>query len=151
MPAGSSPAGTGVAGHDPVPPDPLRSSPRAGALYFELFERVFPFADEGDAILTHPVDQAVALAVGIHLGSVAAAPNLGVDFQRLKRTSAAAMQSAVTDVVRTALRALIDAGDIAFLGAPLMPEARGRPWFFVDYTNLRIPASNAGPRRIAIR
>lgn len=145
------PAGTGPAGHEPVPPDPTRPAELAPAVAFDPQTRTFLFDEEGEALLVHPVDQGVALALGFQVNGVAAAPGVGLDVARLKRTSPEAMQQAVLDVVRTALAPLIDAGDIAFYGAPLMPDADGRPWFFVDYANLRLPSSSPKAPRLAIR
>lgn len=139
MGAGAFPAGVGPAGHDPSAPAPANPAELPAAARFELFGQTFPRDTNGQLVGVHPVDQAVALALGIAIGTVAAVPNLGLDIARLKRTRREAMQNAVNDVVRAALQSLIAAGDVQLLGSPLAENSAGRPWFYVDYINLRLP------------
>lgn len=139
MGAGAFPAGVGPAGHDPPAAASLDPQQVPAAARFELFGQTFPLDASGQLANVHPVDQAVALALGMEIGSVAAVPTLGLDVARLKRTRRDAMQSAVNDVVRAALQSLIAAGDIRLIGSPLAENANGRPWFYVDYINLRLP------------
>lgn len=145
MGAGEFPAGEGPAGLDPPAPA-LADSTTKRVPYFDPFTKSFPLElnGSGEFQAVHPVDQAVALALGIQLNGVAAQPGRGLDIQRLRRASRATVALTVADVVRIALADLVAAGDITLNGTPLMADANGRPWYFVDYTNLRLPAQ---PRR----
>jgi hypothetical protein len=113
-----------------------------------MFTRSFPLDAQGELQRVHAVDQEVALALGISLTGVSSSIATGLDTRRLRRTSRQAMELTVLSVVRDALATLIDAGDIRFLGAPLAPDANGRPFFYVDYVNLRIPSVRA---RVSVR
>jgi hypothetical protein len=150
MGAGDFIAGAGPAGHTtPTPSAPDGSTLRSAK--FDIQTRTFPLDGNGELTLVHPVDQAVALAVGRPLVGTQSTPTSGLDVARLRRASRASMQLTVTLVVKDALQQLISDGDIAFHGAPLAPDANGRPFFFVDYTNLRLPAPTVRATRIAVR
>lgn len=138
MGAGAFAAGIGPAGFDP-PLTPSRFAPVLPiATYYDPEARAFPLV-AGVLAALHPVDQAVALRLGIALGTVTAMPNLGLDQRRLRRTLPEQMQDTVNDEVRLRLSDLIANEDITLLGSPLMPDAEGRPFFFVDYVNRRLP------------
>ena len=147
MGAGDFPAGAGFAGHSPVVPAGADATSIRSA-YFDMITRSFPLDAQGELQRVHAVDQEVALALGISLTGVSSSIATGLDTRRLRRTSRQAMELTVLSVVRDALATLIDAGDIRFLGAPLAPDANGRPFFYVDYVNLRIPSVRA---RVSVR
>lgn len=141
MGAGDYPTGIGPAGFDPpttadrlIPTLPLSG-------YFDPHTRDFPLDENGEIEGVHPVDQAVAMALGIVLAGASPAPAAGLDIERIKTASRAALQSTITDAVKVALADLISRADIAFIAAPLVPTANGRPFFEVVYTNLRLPSS----------
>lgn len=144
MGVGAFGAGEGPAGFDPVPSAAPFITVTLTAPEYDPATRDNPGDESGALLSVHPVDQSVAMALHIPLGSIKSAPGTGIDYARLKRTSRAVMQDAVNDVVKNALSALIARGDIALLRSPLMPDAAGRPFFFVDYVNLRLPSN--GPR-----
>ena len=150
MGAGDFPAGEGPSGHTPQFGAPADNSTKRAA-YFDMFLRSYPVDGSGELKAIHPVDQAVALALGIRLGGIASAAQTGLDVERLRRASRATLAITVRYVVAEALATLIGEGDIQFLGAPLTPDANGRPFFFVDYRNLRLPSRAVGPTRIPVR
>lgn len=148
MGLGDYPLGDGALGFDP----PLVGQPGYGdaadALLFDLESRTFVTDGDGNLVAVHPVDADVALALGFEFGSIAAAPAEGAEANRLRRVSQAAAQSVTTDVVRVALKRLIDAGDIELLGVETDTRIRGRILVGVDYWNLRLSPRPAAPTRI---
>lgn len=136
MGAGDFATPEGDAGFDPLVEAPsVVAATMPEAWFFDPRLRLFPL-ENGEAVSVHPIDQAVALAALTAAGGLASVPENGLDTVDLRRASATTMQATVTDVVRRALAALVEAGDVEFLGAPL--GVAGRPLFYVDYRNLRL-------------
>lgn len=148
---GAFSAGEGPAGFDPVDPSVPAITVTLTAPEYDPATRDNPGDDAGALLSVHPVDQSVAMALHVPRGSIKSAPLTGIDYARLKRTRHEAMQDAVNDVVRQALATLISRGDITLLGSPLMPDAAGRPFFFVDYVNLRLPSSSPRTGQATVR
>lgn len=136
--AGAYPAGIGPAGYSPVPDASGRPVAVPIAAFYDPALRGFPFDDNGEIVGVHPVDQEAALRVTIPLGSLRSSPLVGINWARIRLASGAALQRTIDDEVRTALRTLVNAGDVKINGSPLLPEAFGRPLFLVDYVNLRL-------------
>lgn len=134
----SFPAGVGPAGHDPIVPSAAEVRPAIVAAFFDPETRTFPFVD-GSPVPVHPVDQEVAIRVGVPLGSIAACPSVGLAYSRFRRAAPERMQATATDAVRNALAEPVRTGDVEFLGAPLDDGAEGRPLFSTNYRNLRLP------------
>lgn len=132
---GSDQFGFGKFGYELLPTvnGPKRKAPVA--IFYDPETRTFPLL-EGELVPIHPVDQAVALSLGVPLGSLAHQSGVGIDQAKLLRTLRQRMQATVTDEVRRCLKVLIDAGHIRLIGSPLTPDANGRPIFYVDYENL---------------
>lgn len=143
--AGAYPAGIGPAGFDPADETDAKAQPLPVAAFYDPALRGFPINDDGEVIGVHPVDQEVAIRTTIPKGSLKCAPNVGIDWARIRRASKATMLRDIEDEVRTTLKPLIDAGDIRLDSVTLWPEAAGRPLFFVDYFNVRL----GDARRIA--
>ena len=110
---------------------------------FDPAVKGFPFDSDGNAKLAHPVDQAVALAVGVPLGTIAWAPSTGIDLQAIRRAPPNALATTITYEVRRALATLIAAEDITFISAPLRRDANERPFFDVNYVNRRRPQTSS--------
>src|SRR5258706_11011806 len=110
MGAGDSPAGVGPAGFDPpLPlPPPTAFSPPQAAL-FDLATRMFPLMTDGSGRLreVHPIDQAVALGLGLVQGTIGSAPEIGAKFDRLRRASLKDLQKECEFMVEQALDRLI--------------------------------------------
>lgn len=143
--AGSSSAGSGPAGFDPIATStgPLALA-AAQAWFYDPELRDFTIDDAGDALAVHPVDQAVAMASTVALGSLASAPDTGCDFDAIKSAPRRNQQATVTDKVSLALAAFVDGGDIEFFGAPIVQQGPGRLLWAIEYANLRLPGA---PRR----
>jgi len=140
--AGTEDAGIGDAGFDSLVTTPATPISVPDAIQFDPQYKVFPFASDGQLASMHPVDQAAVLALRPK-GSIRSAPDQGIDIARIKTAPRSALQATITDEVQLAWATLIARGDILFLGAPLHPEANGRPIFYADYQNLRLPGAPA--------
>lgn len=143
MGAGSFGAGIGPAGFDPLVTTPPNTATLPEAPAYDPATRSYPFGETGQLGDMHPVDQYVALAASIPLGSIAACPEDGVDYERIRRASAEARQSTITDCMRYALRDGIARGDLLFLGAPILEADESSTTWAVDYVNLRLPGQPA--------
>lgn len=124
--------------------DPLRRGASAEqapppALYFDPESGRF-LLDEGGALRAlHPVDHAVAIAMGVELGALPSSPTVGNRLRKLlARAPRNARQTTATYAVREALSRLLERGDIALLGVEV--DVRKRDIVTVRYANLR-----AGP------
>ncbi len=137
--SGTYASGTGSAGFDPVgtvsAPPLTQNAPKA--LKFNPATRDFDIT-EGVYAALHPVDQRVALALTIELGSIPSAPNVGHTLRRMRRSSGATVEADAKDRVRQALKTLLDAEDIAIDRIEVDAETRGRVIVVVYYVNLRL-------------
>ena len=139
MGAGSASAGATPAGIDPVAaPPPARDVKPPTALYYDGATRSFPLDADGHYQGIHPVDQAVALALILSLGTITSAPGAGAGFRQVKRITSATKKQ-VEDMARAALRPRVVAQDIKVLS--ILVETKGRPTggfaVAVNYVNLR--------------
>lgn len=105
--AGSFPAGFGPAGVDPLPVPfgtaPPRSVVPPAALWFDGATQDFLLdPTTGLYVPLHPVDQQVALALLVNLGSVSSATGVGAAFRSITRIT----PSTKTQVTRAASNAL---------------------------------------------
>lgn len=149
--AGSFPAGVGLAGADPVADPSLRStSTPPAATLFDLTSRSFPVDEQGRLRAIHPVDQGVALALGVGQGGIANVPELGHRLRRIRSGARPSLQREVEDFVRLALRVWLERSDIALLAvvARTHTAVRGRVEIFVTYRNLRLRPSS--PRTLSL-
>jgi hypothetical protein len=139
MPAGFYSAGTGFSGADPVaafslPPKVLRTT---NAALWDLSTKTV-LRDEATGLIKriHWVDQAVALALGVQLGSVPSDPGLGHRLREIKRSSEAKLKTACIDAVNQALSALIERNDIAVFAIAVNASVRSQIAVAVSYANL---------------
>lgn len=145
MGAGNFPAGAGPAGLDPLPPpSPPRDVSPPAALYFDGRTQGFPLDAQGRYVGIHPVDQAVALALIVRLGTLGAVPEQGAAFRDIRKITPSTGTQA-TDMARIALAAIVQRGDITILD--IQVETRrtmGAVLIAVSYKNLRtIPTKPA--------
>ena len=105
MGAGSFPAGFGPTGLDPLPPPPrARDVTPPAALWFDGATQDFLLdRSTGLYVPLHPVDQRVALALLVNLGSLSGAPAVGAAFRSITRIT----PSTKTEVVSDATNALL--------------------------------------------
>ena len=151
MALGSYACGIGPCGMDPPLAIDRISPTLPPAPKYDPALHAHPLNANGELVAVHPVDQAVALALHIPLGSIQSAPGTGIDYAKLKRASRLALQQTVNDVVQVALATLISEGDIKLIGSPLIPGSGGKPFFYVDYVNLRLPTNQTAVLRATVR
>lgn len=146
MPAGLTRAGTSLAGVES-----LARSAAVGiaapylAVLFDPKTRQF-----NPAISVHPVDQAVAIALGIALGSCTSAPKIGLRKPLLRNATGqagasnppggASLQRRSYDAVTAALSTMLANKDVLLVGVEPQqdPSVPGRLILAVTYKNLRL-------------
>lgn len=146
--AGLTRAGTQLAGAES-----LSSSAAIGlaapflAVLYDPRTRAF-----NTAISMHPVDQAVAIALGVKLGSCTSAPKVGLAKPSMRNpggqgAGGQSLQRRCYNAVVTALAALLASKDIVLVAVEpqLDPNATGRLLLAVTYKNLRL-ASLSNPQ-----
>lgn len=108
-------AGLGLAGHDPIAtPDAAVSDTPAGTAKFDPLTRTYPLTDEGGVEeVTDPVWQEIAHRLGIPLGALSFAPDIGIDLEAIRAALPAQAQRTVEDVVNRALAPMITRGDVS--------------------------------------
>lgn len=122
------------------PSAPLATSVPA-ALTFDQKSRSFLQNADGTMASAHPVDQEVALALGIEWGTIASAKDVGHKFRKILRASGPSTVAAVKDEVNRVLARPLARKDIALLGVDVdTTKVRGRILVFVRYKNLRTTA-----------
>lgn len=139
MGAGSVKAGVLGAGAD-APVESGTIAPSAPPGYVPLFDiatKSFPRGPDGRLKFVHWVDQAVALALGVFNGAHASDPDLGNRLRTIKRIAPNKLQAEVEDIVRLALKNLLDAGHIEVTQIIADGSIRGRTLTAVHYLNLR--------------
>lgn len=137
MGAGDFPAGFGPCGMDPLPPPvPPRAVTPPAALRFDGATKDFLLDAEGHYLAIHPVDQAVALALLVGLGTAPSAPAVGAAFRQIKRITPSTKVQA-TNMATAALAALVRAGKVGVLSIAVevrLPQ--GATLIAVTYQNL---------------
>lgn len=148
--AGAYGAGIGPAGFDPIA-DP--TAPRAvvapAAILFQLNGRDFPLDANGLHTSIHPVDQVVAIAVGVSLGMIGTSPSAGNRLRRITHVGAPSTRRAVVDAIRLALADKVSAGDISIDGIDYEAKAFGGFKVALRYKNLRAAADRARSLSVA--
>lgn len=140
--AGAFGAGRGPAGFDPLVFTKRVVLTLPPAAFYDPAVRDIILVD-GVVQAIHPVDQRTIFLATLPLGSMASAPEAGVDLERIRNAPPAALQATLNDAYRVALRQPIADGDIVFLGAPLLQTTTDGADWAVDYTNLRLPGAPA--------
>lgn len=111
--AGSSGAGLGPAGFDvAAEPTAARRVTRPRAILFQLNGFDFPLDDDGRYQDVHPVDQWVALQLGILAEGIGSSPTAGSRLRRITHVGAPDTRTKVEDAVRLALKPKIDGREI---------------------------------------
>ena len=96
--AGTTYAGAGLAGADPQTlSTPV--APMANAAQYDPRTRTLVTNADGSVATVHPVDQTVAFALTIKLGTISSVPTVGFDFDRLRSTLPDARPQAARDLV----------------------------------------------------
>ena len=138
MPLGSASLGLGPLGLDPVAPAsaaPGLTAPAAAV--YDPMTRDLVIDDAGLFTGEHPVDQAVALSLTIALGTIASAEGVGQGYSEIVYRDAD-IEARVTNAIRLALKARIDAKDVSLDSVTVEATDQGFN-FLVAYRNLRLP------------
>ncbi len=144
MGAGEFDAGVDdIAGEDPLPAiSPPRDVTPPAALLYDGATRAHPLDADGRYLGIHPVDQRVALALLVTLGSVSSVPGLGSGLRKIKKITRKT-PAEVRNAVDLALADLVDAKDIEVRRVDI--EVRGAPTggfaVAVSYVNKRLTSS----------
>jgi hypothetical protein len=135
--AGSFPAGSGPCGLDPLsPPPPPRSVTPPAALRFDGQSQDLLLDSSGHYLAIHPIDQQVALALLIGLGTIGSAPTVGAAFRQITRITNAT-QTQATNMARAALAALVSAKKIQITDITVeVSLPQGATLIAVTYLNL---------------
>lgn len=153
--AGTSPAGIGPAGADPVgdySSTAIVDLSGGGVLVsrFDLSTHSIPVDPVTGLIKrVHWVDQAVALALGVTNGKLTSQPSLGNRLRLVQRNNRIRLQAEVNDAVRVALTALIDRGDIVVTDIQISIPVPSQTIVAVFYLNLRLSPTTKLPDNIS--
>lgn len=144
MPAGSWPAGSVIAGGDVFVRSPAVPPRQASAKYNATSKTAVVLSD-GSIAVVHYVDQQVALALGVELGTIPSAPTIGIDLSRVRRATKATFQRTVEDAVKGALGFLLATKSIRIDSIVTTWSPVGRSSWVVNYTNLVVPSGRSRP------
>ena len=136
MALGSHPFGRGPLGFDPRTTTDGTVTPATSALLFDVSSKATLLDANGFARSVHPVDQEVALAIGVELGTLKSSPTVGLDYERLRSATRKTILAVAIDAVNVALAGPLGRGDIKILGVQAETNA-GRISLIVEYVNLR--------------
>jgi hypothetical protein len=150
MGAGDYPAGAGPAGSDPIVSTGPAVDKRFPVPLYDLQSKDFPLDSFGEYRATHPVDQAVSLALGIQLGKVAGDPTLGNSLKAIIKAGGPTLQNNVETRIRTALKALLDASDIELGTIVVETIPLGGFLVAIPYRNLRVLSSQQQTKRLPL-
>jgi len=145
MGLGSYPAGSTLGGVD-VNAFSAATAVFSASAKWDPNQRVVVLNSDGTVATVHYVDQQVALALGIELGSIPSAPSVGIRLSNIRAASAATFDLAVRDSTVGALAALLRVRAIT-LGDPVTRidivsqyDPAGNSRWAVNYQNLLAPA-----------
>ncbi len=141
--AGTSGAGFGPAGFEPLPTSGSVVSSAPAALLFDPNTRDFRKGADGRFVAVHPVDQEVALALGLVERDVGSASSLGNRLRRIARAGGPSLQAGVEDIVRLALKRLTDRDAITVREIVVQSPTRGMILVAVSYENLALQPPRA--------
>lgn len=137
MGLGDFPCGGSPCGHDALPPPvPPRTTQPPVALRYDGATKDFLKDDSGRYLEVHPVDQEVALALCVGLGTLPSVPGAGAAFRKIKRITNSTPNLA-SDMAKAALSDLVRAGKIQIQS--IAAETRvppGATLIAVTYVNL---------------
>lgn len=139
MGAGNWPAGTIIAGGDVFVSSPA-VPPRTAAAQYNPQTRTIVVKADGSVGVVHFVDQQVAYALSIPLGSIRSAPGIGIDVESIRKATKANLQRVVEDAVGRALGSLLALKSIS-LGKVSAVWRSGAPSWSVDYRNLVVASA----------
>jgi hypothetical protein len=146
MGAAEYPMGVGPCGLDPVAPlsAPATRLKTPAAILFDPKKKRFLMNEDGSFIEAHPVDQLVAICLGLDSRSYKSAPERGHTVWEMRTLAGPTSEAEAADRIRQALRVPLVRGDITLDSVtinPILddPALKGRTEILVEYTNLRTP------------
>lgn len=143
MGAGNWPAGSVIAGGDVYVRSPA-VPPRQASAKFDTITHDAVVLSDGSIAVVHFVDQQVALALGVELGTIPSAPTIGIRLAGIRLSTKATFQRAVEDAVRGAVGFLLATKSIRIDSIVGKWTPNRKPWT-VNYTNLVIPSARSRP------
>jgi len=142
--AGAFGAGLGPAGFDPIAdPTPARNVTPPRAILFQIAGTDYPLDDDGRYQDIHPVDQWVALQLGIVASSLGSSPNVGNTLRSITHVGAPSTANKAADAVRLALADGVNDGRITIAAIEYEAKSFGGFKLAVSYVNLRKQADKA--------
>lgn len=136
--AGAFAAGLEPAGLDPVAaPSTLDVLGDQGAPTYFLQDKGFRLLPDGTFVTADDVDQAVELALGIGVGTIGSATEIGNKMRQRGRMAPEQVESAVKDDVAQALSDLIKSGLVIVTDVAVQEQSRGQRIVAVSYWNTR--------------
>lgn len=137
---GSFGSGAGPAGGAPLGSSAPTTADPPSALLFDPATRDFRLGPDGLFVTVHPVDQEAALALWIRQGSIGSAPGAGNQIRNLARQGGPGFIGKVQDIIRLALKRLLDRNAIRIIDVAVTTPARGQTFILVTYVNLMLQA-----------
>jgi hypothetical protein len=131
-------AGTTPAGVESITIPARVTAVLPAAILFDLSTRTFPLNADGTFKAIHPVDQQVALALGIQQGAIGSYTKLGNKLRAIKRGGGPQLISQVQDAVRQAVAAIVARNDILVTEVAVFTPVRGQITLSFTYVNLRL-------------
>lgn len=135
FPWGTTPFGIDIPAQASVPGQvqPLQ------AMLYDIGTRGFPILPNGLISGVHPIDQKVALAMGIVNGQVKDDPTLGINFGALSRQNNGKKQIIAEQLIaqQVVLKKLVQTDDITILDVLTDTPTRGNDQVALDYINNR--------------
>lgn len=155
MGLGSYPAGSTLGGVD-VNPFSAEAAAMASAAKWDPLLRVVVLNSDGTVATVHYVDQQVALALGVELGTIPSAPNVGIRLSNIRTATVASFALACRDSTVGALVGLLRSRAIV-LGDPLTGidivaqyDPAGNSRWAVNYQNLLAPSPRGRTANVAL-
>jgi hypothetical protein len=136
--AGDEDAGMGPAGFESVAdPSTAAGGIRSRAAYFDLRTRSMVLGADGRLVETHPIDQRVAVLLGVPMGGVKSTPEIDEGRVTIESSADPALLAKVKADVLILLADLIANGDIVVERIEAESPVDGRIEKLVAYRNLR--------------
>lgn len=137
--SGAFGAGVGPFGAAPADGTAAATSVQSAARLFDPATRDWRLDPTTGLFATvHPVDQEVALALWIKQGTIGSAANIGNQLRSIVRQGGAGFIGKVQDIIRLALKRLLDRNAIRVVDISVSTPNRGQTFILVTYVNLMI-------------
>ncbi len=139
--AGTSGCGVGPCGLDPVSlPSDKTNIDRVAAIKFDPSTRRFVMRSDGQLETIHPVDQMMAIALGLPAGTLSSTPTIGHTLLDQKTSGDPSFEADAADRIRRAVAHITRRGlvRIVSITTHVVDDPRGRNEHVVEYENLKL-------------